>query len=55
MEIDIKKTQKYYSQITTHVLCNCNYCKNYYLQVRAAYPLVTEYLASMGDEFIAIQ
>lgn len=48
MGIDVKKTQKYYNSITTDDLCSCNYCKNYYFQVKSAYPLVANYLASIG-------
>ena len=48
MDIDVKKTWKYYKSIATDDLCACNYCKNYYLQVRSAYPLVADYLASIG-------
>lgn len=48
MDIDIRKTQKYYHSISADDLCDCNYCKNYYSQIKSAYPLVAGYLASMG-------
>lgn len=48
MNIDTQKTKKYYNSITKNDLCDCNYCKNYYLQIKSAYPLVADYLASMG-------
>ncbi len=48
MNIEVKKTQKYYTSISADDLCSCNYCKNYYSQIKSAYPLVTDYLASMG-------
>ncbi|HBF7557054.1 TPA: hypothetical protein KOX55_000395 [Clostridioides difficile] len=48
MSVDVKKTQKYYNSIADNNLCDCNYCKNYYSQIKSAYPLVADYLASMG-------
>ena len=48
MNVDVKKTQKYYNSISLNDLCDCNYCKNYYSQIKSAYPLVADYLASMG-------
>jgi hypothetical protein len=48
MHVDIEKTRKYYSQIKAENLCDCNYCKNYYLQIKAAYTEVASYLASLG-------
>jgi hypothetical protein len=46
--MNIKKTQKYYHSIGSESLCNCNYCKNYYAQIKADYPAVASYLASLG-------
>lgn len=48
MSVDVKKTEKYYNSITNNSLCDCNYCKNYYLQIKSAYPLVENYLATIG-------
>lgn len=48
MGIDVRKTQKYYNAVMPNDLCGCNYCKNYYLQIKDAYPLVADCLASMG-------
>ena len=48
MNIDIKKTKEYYNSISVNDLCDCNYCKNYYAQIKSIYPLVSDYLASMG-------
>jgi hypothetical protein len=45
---NIEKTQKYYHSIEPESLCDCNYCKNYYAQIKATYPAVTSYLASLG-------
>ncbi len=29
-------------------MCNCNYCRNYRLQIKSAYPKVAEYLGVLG-------
>ncbi len=50
MSVDVKKTEKYYDSITSNSLCDCNYCKNYYQQIKSAYPLMEDYLASMGAD-----
>lgn len=48
MGIDIEKTRLYYRQIKAEDLCDCDYCKNFYLQVKEAYPLVADYLNGLG-------
>lgn len=48
MKLNIVKTQKYYDSLEQEYLCNCNYCKNYYLQVKEKYPKVSSYLGSFG-------
>lgn len=48
MGIDIEQTRQYYARIKTEDLCDCNYCKNFYLQVKEAYPLVADYLNGLG-------
>jgi hypothetical protein len=48
VNVDIEKTQKYYNSIKPESLCDCNYCKNYYMQIKADYPEVESYLASFG-------
>jgi hypothetical protein len=48
VNVDIEKTQKYYNSIEPESLCDCNYCKNYYMQIEADYPEVESYLASFG-------
>ena len=35
MAINVEQTKKYYKDIKQEDLCDCNYCKNYYLQVNA--------------------
>ena len=46
--VDIEKTKQYYSSLKQEALCNCNYCKNYYSQIKTEFPEVSEYLASFG-------
>ena len=48
MKVDIEKTKKYYSSLKPESLCRCNYCKNYCMQIKAAYPMIASYLASFG-------
>lgn len=48
MKVNIEKTRKYYSSIKPESLCNCNYCKNYYMQIKADYSVIASYLASFG-------
>lgn len=46
--MNIEKTREYYSHLTDDDLCQCDYCKNYVREIRAAYPEVAEYLEKMG-------
>lgn len=48
MNVDIVKTQNYYSSVTESSLCDCDYCRNYKLQIKSAFPEVAEYLSSLG-------
>ena len=48
--INIEKTREYYSHLTNDDLCQCDYCKNYSKEIRAAYPAVAEYLEKFGVE-----
>jgi hypothetical protein len=49
MHVNIEKTQNYYRSAKPEaLLCDCIYCKNYYLQIKEAYPAVAAYLASLG-------
>lgn len=50
MRVNIAKTKEYYQSIRQEDLCSCAYCKNYYLQVKAAYPDVSNYLCSLGAD-----
>jgi len=45
---DTEKTQHHYSTVKPESLCDCEYCKNYYRQIKTAYPLLATYLASFG-------
>lgn len=48
MKADAERTRQFYAAIKADDLCSCNYCKNYYLQVKETYPLVSDYLADLG-------
>lgn len=48
MGIDIEKTRQYYESIKSGDMCDCNYCKNYRMQIKGSYPLVADYLTSFG-------
>ena len=50
MKVDIEKTRKYYRSIGPEALCDCNYCKNYYAQIKTAYPEIASYLSSIGAD-----
>lgn len=46
--IDVVKTREYYDRLTADDLCQCAYCRNYSKEVKASYPMVTEYLSGLG-------
>lgn len=46
--MDIEKTRLFYEQLSPDNLCNCEYCQNYFKEVRKTYPKVAEYLDSIG-------
>ena len=48
MEVDIEKTRTFYSSLKSEVLCDCDNCRNYYLQIKSTYPEVDKYLSKMG-------
>ena len=48
MLLNIEKTREYYSHLTNDDLCQCDYCKNYIKEVKAAYPEAARYLDSIG-------
>lgn len=46
----LKKAAAYYKSLSPSALCGCNYCKNYCVGVRAAYPELAAYLAAFGAD-----
>ena len=48
INVNLKATQDYYESAADEKLCDCDYCRNYCRQVKAAYPEVAEYLAGLG-------
>ncbi len=38
MDANIERNRVYYSQLSSNALCDRAYCRNYYSQVKAAYP-----------------
>lgn len=46
--LDIKRTKEYYQKLTPDFPCQCDYCKNYCKEIKAAYPKVAAYLESIG-------
>ncbi len=48
MDANLERNRAYYAQLPFGALCDCAYCRNYYSQVKAAYPEVTAYLQRFG-------
>ena len=46
--MDIEKTKAYYAGCTREWVCTCDYCQNFVDEIKASYPKVAEYLASLG-------
>ena len=46
--MDIKKTELYYRTQAEEDLCACDYCRNYYREIKGAYPVLSDYLKAMG-------
>ena len=51
MKVNIEQNKRYYSSVQS-LPCDCNYCKNYYLQIKTTYPNVCSYLESMGIDVL---
>ena len=52
MAINVEQTKKYYKDIKQEDLCDCNYCKNYYLQVKDSEDkLIEEFIEGMFCEY----
>ncbi|MCH5299349.1 MAG: hypothetical protein J1E96_06265 [Ruminococcus sp.] len=43
--VDIEKTKEYYK---THSLCECEYCRNYYAQIKGKFPKLDTFLSEFG-------
>ena len=48
MNADIARTKEYYQSVAESALCNCDYCCNYRIHIKSAFPKVAGYLASLG-------
>lgn len=46
--INVARTREYYRHLTAEDLCQCAYCRNYYQEIRVAYPELTEHLDALG-------
>lgn len=46
--MDTVKTEKYYRELGFDSLCSCDSCRNYYKEIKGAYPVLSEYLSGMG-------
>lgn len=46
--MDIKQTQKYYGSLTAEDLCSCDYCRNYYKEIKGTYPILADCLQQAG-------
>ena len=44
-EVDIEKTIEYYK---THSLCECDYCENFYVQIKDKFPKLESFLSDFG-------
>lgn len=50
MPINIEKTKEYYAETAADQLCTCEDCQNYAANIKAAYPELAAYLASLGAD-----
>lgn len=46
----VGRTRSYYSSLSPDDLCSCAECLNFRARVKAAYPLVSKYLGSLGAD-----
>ncbi len=46
--MDIERTRAYYAALTAEDLCGCDSCRNFYQEVRAAYPETAAFLDGWG-------
>lgn len=48
MKIDIVKTKEYYNSLSLDMLCDCDYCKLYYIKSRKEFPELALWLDKYG-------
>ncbi|SFE54770.1 hypothetical protein [Peptostreptococcus sp. D1] len=48
MKIDLVKTREYYNLLCSDRLCDCDYCKLYYLKARKEFPELAAWLEKYG-------
>ena len=48
MNIDIVKTKEYYNSLSSDMLCDCDYCKLYYVKSRKEFPKLALWLDKYG-------
>lgn len=46
--MNIEETRQYYQSLPAEALCDCAYCRNYYLQISEKYLRIASYLDSIG-------
>ncbi len=46
--MDIRKTRDFYNTLPPDHVCQCGYCQNYIHEITRSYPLVADYLQSIG-------
>ena len=42
--MDIEQTKRYYASLNSEDICSCDYCRNYYKEIKGTYPVLAEYL-----------
>ena len=48
MKIDIVKTKEYYNSLSLYMICDCDYCKLYYVKSRKEFPELALWLDKYG-------
>lgn len=46
--MDIERTRNYYQNLKEEDLCDCAYCKNFRSKIKKSYPLLSDFLDSLG-------
>lgn len=47
---DREKTKEYYDKFSPDNLCGCADCRNFYANIKAAYPAFSDYLSGLGAD-----